>query len=123
MRIFALFVLVTASTSVAATDIVPVTIGTEGPEIDACPSIGELKKLTVVHKGPTSGFAETTRLNAGSQVHVCGQTKNGRWTSVVVALDGVRDCKVSSPVAKPQFYRGPCASGWVPTVNVRVIAG
>ena len=123
MKILALLVLIIASASVSATDVVSVTVGTEGPEVDACPSLGELKKLTVVHRGPDSDFAEATRLKPGTQVHVCGHTKNGRWTSVVVALDGVLDCKVSSPVAKPQFYRGPCMSGWVPTINVRVIAG
>ena len=123
MKIFSLIVLLVASTTVTATDVVSVTIGAGGPNVDACPSFAELNKLTIVHKGPSTGFSEVTRLKPGTQLHVCGHTKNGLWTSVVLALDGVTDCKVSSPVAQPHFYRGPCTSGWVLTKNVRIIAG
>jgi hypothetical protein len=123
MKILALSALLAVSTTVSATDVVSVTIGAGGPNVDACPSVAELNTLTVVYKGPDSGFAEVIRLKPGTQLHVCGHTKDGRWTSVVLAQEGVLDCKVSSPVARPKFYRGPCTSGWLPTKNVRIIAG
>ena len=123
MKTLALLLSVLAFSNANATDRVPVTIGSNGPEIDACPSLGELTKQAVLVAGPSSHFQRVTELKGGSMVHVCGTTKNGKWTSVVVAMDGVLDCKVSSPVPQPQFYQGPCISGWVLTSAVRIIAG
>ena len=123
MKVLALLLVVAASTSAIATDKVPVKIGAAGPDIDACPSLGELKDRTVVRIRPDSGSAKVIELTRGSRVHVCGATKDGKWTSVVIALDGVIDCQVSTPVSRPQSYRGPCTSGWVATKVLRVVAG
>ena len=123
MKILAPLLILTASFSAIATDLVSVTIGSHGPDTDACPSFGELTARTVVRARPDSGSATAVELNGGSMVHVCGTTKDGKWTSVVIALDARIDCKVSTPVPRPQFYRGPCASGWIPTSAIKIVAG
>lgn len=123
MKFLAALTLIVASTNAIATDVVSVTIGTGGPDIDACPSFAELNKPTILRNGPDSGFVQVIQLERGSKLHVCGHTKSGRWTSVVLAQDGMLDCKVSTPVPRPQFYRGPCMSGWVPTSSVQIVAG
>jgi hypothetical protein len=123
MKVFALLLVVAASSSAIATDKVPVKIGAAGPDIDACPSLGELKDRTVVRGRPDSGAATVIELTRGSRVHVCGTTKDGKWTSVVIALDGLIDCQVSTPVSRPQSYRGPCKSGWIATSVLRIVAG
>jgi len=48
---------------------------------------------------------------------------SGRWESIVLAMDGVIDCGVSSPVAEPVEYAGPCVSGWISRRLYKVKAG
>ena len=56
MKVLASLLLVIASGSAIATDVVPVTIGAGGPEADACPSFAALNKKTVLRNGPDAGF-------------------------------------------------------------------
>lgn len=120
----------------------PVTIGEDGPRLDACGAIG-------VVRGPGQGgmldlraapFAEAKRiaaLPAGARVHVCTRSIDQRWLGVVVepvptaaedqganaAAPASLDCGVSSPVEAKRAYAGPCASGWVSSAFVQMVGG
>ena len=100
----------------------PVVIGLAHPEIDACPSLGVTTATANLRAGPGIEFASIKVLPKGTQIHLCGPMDNGRWTSVVLATDGI-DCGVSSPVATPTNYNGPCVSGWISGRLFKVIAG
>ena len=78
-------------------------------------------------------FAEAksvATLAEGARLHVCTRSIDQKWLGVVVRpapADGdgtpAVDCGVSSPVDRKQAYEGPCASGWVASAYVRLIAG
>ena len=124
MKIFAIALLMLISgTTVASSKVVPVIVGQHGPDIDACPSFAELSEPGSLRKGPGKKFEPVTDLAEGTKFHVCGQSKNGKWTSVVLAQDGYLDCQAMSPTPKPHAYSGPCMSGWLPTEHVKIIAG
>ena len=117
-----LFMLISGA-PIASSKLVPVIIGQRGPEIDACPSSGKLSERSSLRKGPGQKFDPVSNLDKGTKFHVCGASKDGKWTSVILAQDGFLDCQASSPTPKPHAYSGPCASGWLPTEHVEIIAG
>ena len=100
-----------------------VVIGGEGAEVDACPSLGVTTKSVHLRAGPGTRFSSAKIIPSGTHLHICSSNKNREWTSVVLAIDGMLDCKVSSPVPHPQPYTGPCPYGWISTRYVKVIAG
>ncbi|HEX7782331.1 MAG TPA: hypothetical protein VF509_05960 [Sphingobium sp.] len=118
----------------------PVTIGEDGPRLDACGAMG-------VARGPgTDGaldmraapFAAARRLAVlaeGRRVHVCTRSIDQRWLGVVVqpvtlqspadnAAEAPKavDCGVSRPVEAKRAYDGPCESGWVSSAFIRLVA-
>ena len=105
------------------TEAVPVMIG-EHEELDACTSQGEVRVTEATLRiGPDQSFPRVLRLKHGALLHICSGSKDGAWTGVVLAQDGILDCGVSSPVASPRPYNGPCVSGWLPSSAVQVTAG
>jgi hypothetical protein len=115
----------------AADPATPVTIGREGPDLDACSAIGRVErlgappfdKLTVRERAePTA--APTDRLARGTMVWLCdGQ---GDWQGVVYPSGPYQElghCRVGSPVPEPRAYDGPCRQGWVVSRNVELVAG
>ena len=124
MKIFAIVLLISISgTTVESSKFVPVIVGQHGPEIDACPSFAELSNQSSLRKGPGQSFEQVTDLAEGTKFYVCGQSKNGKWTSVVLAQDGYLDCQAATPTPKPHAYAGLCMSGWLRTEYVKIIAG
>nr|CAS02642.1 putative integron gene cassette protein [uncultured bacterium] len=101
----------------------PVVIGLAGSDLDACTSIGVTTATANLGAGPGVEHSSIQVLPKGTQLHLCGPMDNGRWESVVVATGGIADCGVSSPVAAPMNYTGPCASGWISRRAFKVIAG
>ena len=104
-------------------NIAPVVIGSEGSEIDACPSMGLTSQKLSLRSGPGLNYKVTQILASDEHLHICGTSKDGKWYSVVLAMDGIVDCKVSSPVQNPVRYAGPCISGWVYAPKVKITAG
>lgn len=109
---------------------VPVRVGIH-EDLDVCGSFAEVKGLNpqgdgflAVRSGPGADYAMRDRLPEGATFHVCGESADGRWMSVVYPRKGQtqEQCDVSSP--KPGVaYRGPCAYGWVNARWVNILAG
>lgn len=124
MRIPVALLTLMVATAAQAVQPVPVTIG-EVPDLDACISLAvvEGESPAALRSGPGDSFPVLSTLKPGAQVHLCSGSSDGSWSGVVVVLDGTTDCQVSSPVPAPRAYEGPCASGWLPTSRLEIIAG
>lgn len=121
----------------------PVTIGEDGPRLDACGALGMVRGLggsrrLDIQAAPFQNAKAVGQLSNGDRVHVCTRSLDQRWLGVVVpsvvpAPEGDAaanttapapvDCGVSSPVDHKQAYDGPCLSGWVSSGFVQLIAG
>jgi hypothetical protein len=121
-----LAILFSAAPALASGPTVPVVIG-EIPEMDACGALGEVvghpDETLALRSGPGDSFQELGKLPNGSFIPLCSTSKDGEWSGVVLAMDGVLDCGVSSPISAPRPYTGPCPSGWIRTKWTRVVAG
>ena len=107
-----------------------VKIGLAGPAVAACSGIGRPRGLDprgdnfiAVKAGPDLSARRTDTLGPGARFFVCGQSPDGRWTSIVYAPGGVLSprCGVSAQVASPRRYAGPCYSGWLYTRYVALV--
>ncbi len=114
------------SGAVAGDNSVPVRVGGEA-EFDACGSVGAVYRLNpngdnflAVRSGPGSAHVMIDKLYSNEQVFLCDQ--NGAWMGIVYGRD-TADCGVGSPIADRQPYAGQCASGWVHSRYIKVIAG
>jgi len=108
----------------------PVTIGGQA-DLDACPSTAQVTGLNPrgdnfvsVRSRPSEHSRELARLRAGMTVWACSENANGSWTGVIFSpLGETLECGVGTPVARNQAYRGPCASGWVSSRYLTIVAG
>jgi hypothetical protein len=105
---------------------VPVVVG-DGPELDACGSVGmvsgldpEGTKALSVRSGPGLHYTRVDTVASGQTLWICGQEAG--WYAVVYPR-GNEDCGVSVPIDPPAPYTGPCRQGWVFDAYVTVIAG
>ena len=125
-RFALLAVLVSVAPVLASESEVPVVVG-EISGFDACTSLGQVTGLRdrklVLRSGPGSSFRGKRTLQNGDLVHLCSTSANGKWSGVVLAMDGVLNCGVSSPLPTPRPYKGPCTFGWIPTKWTVVVAG
>lgn len=115
----------------------PVTIGEDGPRLDACGTMGQVSRTgakgLALRAAPFAYANEQARLAEGQQVHVCTRSLDQKWLGVVVpthapgapanAMAAPTDCGVTDPVDRKQPYDGPCPSGWVSSASIRLIAG
>lgn len=112
----------------------PVTVGEDGPRLDACGTLGQVTRSgaagLVLRAAPFSDAKELARLTEGQRAYVCTRSIDQKWLGVVVLpaqpADNATmpaDCGVSSPVERKQAYDGPCVSGWVASAYVRLIGG
>jgi hypothetical protein len=125
-----LFFSVSAAASGAASERTP-QIGLAGDDLDACLSVGQVTGLNprgdnylAVRARPAAGARIKDRLGPGRWIWLCDG--EGDWIGIVYGDDtpeGVADCGVGTPVARPQSYAGPCRSGWVHSRYVVMIAG
>jgi len=106
--------------------VVPVIVG-EIAETDGCSALGQISGLSsetlMLRSGPGDSYKALGKLSNGDFVHLCSSSADGDWSGVVLAMDGVIDCGVSSPLPTPRPYKGPCTSGWIPTKWATVVAG
>jgi hypothetical protein len=113
-----------------------VTIGEDGPRMDACGAMGVVIQGSVpLRTAPFDDARPLATLAAGERMHVCTRSLDQRWLGVVVPPDGSPSaaagnsveapatCGVTAPVDRKQPYDGPCPSGWVSSARVRLIAG
>ncbi|PZU59055.1 MAG: hypothetical protein DI547_07365 [Sphingobium sp.] len=120
-----------------------VTIGEDGPRLDACGALGVTRgpgptRALDLHAAPFADAKRTGTLAPGTRLHICTRSLDQRWLGVVVqplpvppAADPLAnavevapvDCGVSSPVESKRGYEGPCDSGWVSSAFVTLIAG
>ena len=103
---------------------VPVRIGLY-PNVDACTSNGIVSgaKRVNLRTGPGKNYSIRLVLKEGQELHLCSSTEDEKWEGIVLWMDGILDCGVSSGVDKPQDYAGPCISGWINSKYVTVTAG
>ena len=108
-----------------------VQIGLDGPEMDACGGVGrvslnsrELAPTLTVHQGNRRSATRLAELPTGTLVWLC--EARGEWQGIVWPGDSwqdLGDCQVSSPLAAPEAYAGPCKSGWVEADKLSLVAG
>ncbi|QGP79661.1 hypothetical protein [Sphingobium sp. CAP-1] len=112
----------------------PVTIGEDGPQLDACGSMGQVTRAgakgLAVRAAPFAEAKALAMLAEGDRAFVCTRSLDQKWLGVVLAPPAPADnaaepvdCGVASPVERKQPYDGPCVSGWVASAYVRLIAG
>lgn len=111
----------------------PVTIGEDGPRLDACGSMGQVNRVgihgLVLRAAPFSDAKDMGRLGDGQRAYVCTRSIDQKWLGVVVVPPAPDvgatplDCGLSDPVDRKQPYDGPCQSGWVLSAYVRLVAG
>jgi uncharacterized protein YgiM (DUF1202 family) len=110
---------------------VPVVIGKNGPELDACSSTGQVSGINPKAREPWLNVRNAPRMDAkilgrlqpGALVTMCDTSGDGQWEAVVYSDDPDADCGTASPVDRPRAYRGPCKSGWVASRFLVPIAG
>jgi hypothetical protein len=112
----------------------PVTIGEDGPRLDACGGLGQVSRSGAgglpLLAAPFADAKVIAQLPEGQRAYICTRSLDQKWLGVVLAPPPVTDnstdaadCGVSSPVDRKQPYDGPCVSGWVASAYVRLIAG
>ena len=112
----------------------PVTIGEDGPRMDACGGLGQVTRAGAnglpLRAAPFDDAKALASLAEGQRAFICTRSLDQKWLGVVVPpvrLPGepaeAVDCGVSSPVEHKQPYSGPCPSGWIVSAYVRLIAG
>ena len=102
-------------------------VGVDGADMDACGGIGAIINFEPelsVRERPDEYAREKDRLPIRTLVWLC--EASGDWQGIVYAtgeFQELDDCKVSSPVAAPRPYAGPCAFGWVIARNLSLVSG
>ena len=104
----------------------PVTIGEDGPRLDACGAMGQAVRVgargLAVRAAPFADAEEVGRVAEGGRVHVCTPSHDQKWLGVVVLIPAPGDCGLSEPVERRQPYEGPCLSVGVSNAANRFVA-
>lgn len=104
----------------------PVTIGENGPRLEACGAMGQAMRVgasgLAVRAAPFAEAQEVGRLAEGGRVHVCTRSLDQKWLGVVILPPTPGDCGLSEPVERRRAYDGPCLSGWVSSASIRFTA-
>ena len=116
-------VLVAAGVALIYFRTMPIVIAaTEGD--DLCGAYGVAKgsaEKPIALKVRPSGFSATvTYLEPGAGLIMCSESDG--WSGVIVR-DGSALCVDRTNRAESRQYGGPCASGWLPTDRIELVAG
>lgn len=110
--------------------VAPVRIGELGPNFAACNAQGEVRERAAdgpipVRAAPFEQGQQKGQIGPGSTFFICSRSLDQRWFGVVYDTSGTasRSCGVSTPISGRRDYSGPCDSGWVASVQVRLISG
>jgi len=108
----------------------PVRIGELGASLEACAGAGTPRRLLAgetlpVRSAPFDNAPQTGTVAAGGRFFICSRSLDQKWFGIVYDPSGAlaQRCAVSEPVASKRTYGGPCASGWVSSPFVKMIAG
>lgn len=119
-----------AAPATGVSDAAPVRIGELGASFDACATAGTTRRTDAtgaltVKAAPFESAADRGTVQPGARFFVCTRSHDQRWLGIVYDGAGAlaAECGVSSPVSTRRDYGGPCASGWVPSAGVKLIAG
>jgi hypothetical protein len=103
----------------------------QGPESDACPGLGRIAKFAPkkgdfmrIYRDAHNGGRAKDKLALSSLVWLCEADEG--WQGIVYPSgdnQDLGDCRVSSTVAKPEPYKGPCQYGWVEAKYIELVAG
>jgi len=106
-------------------------IGLEGPEADACPGIGRINGLEPrkgdllrVRSAADESAPTTHELTVSTLVWLCEADED--WQGIVFPkgqFQDLGDCQVSTAMAAPEQYQGPCQSGWIKAKYVELVTG
>lgn len=106
-------------------------VGLEGATSDACPGIGRVNGLEprkgdlLRVRAEANDIADVTdELAVSTLVWLC--EADAEWQGIVYPtgqFQELGDCRVSSALAKPEPYAGPCQFGWVQAKYVELVAG
>lgn len=106
-------------------------IGRDGPEMDACGGIASVfgrdsrgREALPVREHPDEYARKKDDLPPRTLVWLCDA--DGEWQGIVYPsgeFQELQDCRVSSPIAEPRAYAGPCKSGWVLANRLQLVAG
>lgn len=109
----------------------PVLVGRDGPELEACASVGRVTRpdpekdsYLSVYARPDDNGGEADRVAGGNLVWLCDS--EGDWQGIVYpsgTWQDLGDCRVSSPQQAPGPYAGPCRQGWVQARHLELVAG
>lgn len=93
--------------------------------LDPC-SLGKIVDLghdssAMILTGPSSDYDMVDFIVSDDLVWVCQE--EGDMFGVIYSKDGEQDCEVSSAQDFAVNYSGPCASGWIKSEWVEIIAG
>lgn len=130
--LLAIIATLTAGTTVAAQDLAPAServpmIGGDGPDLDACGGIGRVATYEGnldVHVYPGDYARKKASLPPSTLVWLC--EGGDEWQGIVFPsgeFQDLGDCRVSSPIAQPRPYAGPCQHGWVSARKLQLVAG
>lgn len=105
--------------------------GLEGPSLDACPSIGRIASFEArkgdfmrVRVDAYELAATKDKLPLSTLVWLCEADED--WQGIVYPMgdnQDLGDCRVSSALATPEPYSGPCQYGWIPAKHIELVAG
>ncbi len=106
-------------------------VGLQGAQTDACPGIGRLalfapKKGDFLRVYPDANDVGPIKdkLPLSTLVWLCEADED--WQGIVYPMSmnqDLGDCRVSSTLAKPEPYDGPCQFGWVEAKYIELVAG
>ncbi|MFK4004356.1 hypothetical protein [Qipengyuania sp. NPDC077563] len=108
----------------------PIRIGGDGPDFDACGTYAEVAEYDAagedkpyVHDAPSASTKVRHTLSPAQGVQICA-SENG-WSGIVYPGEGqtAADCGTGRPVASEENYTGPCRQGWVEERYLEMIAG
>ena len=115
---------------VTTTSAAAVRIGELGPSFNACPAAGTTRHVAAgeelgVLAAPLARAEKKGSLPAGARFFICSRSLDQKWFGIVYDGAGTMaaHCGVIGPVPTKRNYDGPCASGWVSSALVKLIAG
>ncbi len=128
--LFAMLAMPVSAHANAGEEVVPL-IGVDGPDMDACTALGKIsakdekhEKWHSVRAVASSNARQKDELAPATLVWLC--EAKGEWQGIVYPagqFQDIGDCRVGSPVDKPQPYSGPCAYGWIEADAIQLVAG
>ncbi|MBV8685526.1 MAG: hypothetical protein JOZ90_16675 [Alphaproteobacteria bacterium] len=109
---------------------VAVRVGELGSNFQACPAAGTTRHLEAgetlpVRVAPFDNATQAGAVATGGRFFICTRSLDQKWFGIVYPPADApgANCGVSDPLPVKRSYAGPCASGWVESAFVKMVAG